>query len=372
MRVLMSGPAKSPHTLRPLEWLLQDGHDVIFMDDVNPFPDGRAKYTYVPAPERDDVNAVSYLKEVVAITKPDIIHIHWINQTATRFVDAGIRPLIYSAWGTDINAHFTLDMPTSIARHLIGKTLRGADAIIVDAPLMAERCSQLAQCNVNCSFIHLGADINLFRRGYEDAAFLWKRRLDIPENGVLFISPRIMNANYNQHEILQAFSIAYPHFGKKAYLAFKVFFSNKSYEMEIRRRSIELGIAHQVKWIPELPSERLPELYALADAIITNPKIDTLPVTLIEAAACCTPAITCHQPTYNGTFIERYCRLFPLGDIEALSGEMIRFVNQSKEERIGSLTRARAEILTDFNQSHYVRKLVALYYQTISRQPPHH
>lgn len=376
MRILMLAPAISIHSLRPLNWLLESGHEVIFMDFKNPYPEGRERYYYVPYPygegmeiltlehsHADELLVIQKLRDIYYQFKPDVVHVHWIDHRAYQCVKAGLRPLVFSVWGSDINEHFKPDFNPKVARHLIGETLRGADLLIIDAPEMAQKCAYLAGQEVRTVLLHLGINTKFFRPGDHEANVRWRHKLSIPTDAVVFLSARALQPFYNHHFILHAFYLAKPHFLNPAILVFKIYnyHDHQEYEMELRRRSIDMGIDQWVRWINQVPHEQLPEVYAFADIILNDPPMDSFPITFLEAAACEKPVITCRLPSYAGTFAERCFRTFELNDINGLVNAMINMVNEPSSRKTDLLFEARRIVVQEYDESLYIKKLLEIY-----------
>ncbi len=64
-----------------------------------------------------------------------------------------------------------------------------------------------------------------------------------------------------------------------------------------------------MRWLPKIRYDEMHTLYVMADAVVNYPARDSFPATLVEAAACETPAITAFLPTYRDTFVETACTL---------------------------------------------------------------
>src|SRR5262249_39561715 len=147
--------------------------------------------------------------------------------------------------------------------------------------------------------------------GHSEAARAWREALGIPGSAKVLLSMRALTRRYGHHHILEAFHRARPWIASDCFLVFKEFNPSQSpevraYKQELQECATQYGIAHRVRWVPEIPYDRLPGLYATADAIVNFPCMDAFPVTFLEAAACERPVISCHLPSYQGTFADEY------------------------------------------------------------------
>ena len=69
------------------------------------------------------------------------------------------------------------------------------------------------------------------------------------------------------------------------------------YAAAVRARARELGLTLHV--LDPLPGERMPDLYAAADACVSIPASDGLPQTLLEALACLRPTVALDLDAYR-------------------------------------------------------------------------
>jgi glycosyltransferase involved in cell wall biosynthesis len=270
-----------------------------------------------------------------------------------------------TAWGSDINQHFGPDS-TEHEQSRASRALRAAHTVIVDSDDIAAKCEALAGRPVRTYSLPLGIDTNLFRPGYTIEARRWRQKLSIPDHAKLLISMRAWSPLYNHHLILEAFSRARPHFQHEVVLAFRLYNAihydsriSAEYERGVRDRVTALGLDGAIRWMEETSYQSLPEVYACCDAIINYPKIDAFPVTFLEASACLKPVLTCKQPSYVGTFAERYFHMTEPEDIESLTRGLIQIVNDDEDK--GNLIGARDIVVQLYSQDRARRKLLTLY-----------
>ncbi|MGC8490865.1 MAG: glycosyltransferase [Syntrophobacteraceae bacterium] len=336
------------------------GHEVLFMDVNNPFPDGHRGYGFVPIRYGHEAYVIKQLQDVQKQFKPDVVHVHFVDQRAFLCARAGLRPLVLSVWGSDINDHFLPGADTT-RRHMMSMTLSAADLVVVDAPFMETRCRELAGRNIRTELIHLGVNGELFRPGYTKEAADWRRKLDVPQKAGVMLSARAWAPHYRQREIMEAFSRAIPRLNRESILLYKIhnrisYPENRKYEMELRNLAIELGISQNVRWIEEVPMERLPEIYAMSDVVINYPTKDTLPVTFLEAAACEKPVISILLPSYAKTFAEKLLMMVGPGS-DNLTDAIVCFINGGAGDVQARMKEARRIVLNDFNECTYMARL---------------
>jgi glycosyltransferase involved in cell wall biosynthesis len=375
MKIMMLGCLNSIHALRPLNLLLESGHQVLYLDNKNPFPSGRPGFRYSNYPYIgrcsyrkvgpflgrliSKISYIPYLKWLGQDYDPDIIHVHWVDCHADYCVRAGLKPLVLSVWGSDINNSFQPGADPYHAR-VLGHALSHSDLVVIDSPEMKEKCEILAGKTLWTELVHLGVDTDLFKPASQEVKNKWKKKLEIPEEGKVLLSIRAIAPIYQQVEILEAFSLVRKRVNFQIYLVFKQYNIDLTYQSILLARIKELGLDDWVRWISGVSNECLPELYTFTDLIINFPRQDTFPITFIEAAACETPVVTCNLPAYGGTFAERSFGMVKENTIAGLA-DAIQNDLKDRAERSQDLATLREEVIKKFDQSNYLRKLEMIY-----------
>lgn len=385
MKVLMLASGSTIHSKRVLNWLLENGCSVVFMDYKNPAPKlarNRDRFRYLPYP----YTGVSFYRNllgsrissqlsfwIVALPlrmvwryiKPDVVHLHQVDDRAYHCARVGLKPLILTVWGSDVNQHF-LPGADPHRRRMASQALSAADLIMVDAPDMAEKCALLAGREVRMELLPLGVNTKAFRPGYDEAAAEWRRRLAIPSDAAVLLSIRAWKPIYNHHSILEAFSQARLRLKRNSLLVFKTYELTRypdlqRYEIGLRKRVQELGLADSVRWLGEVAFEQMPEIYALADIILNYPTMDAFPVTFLEAAACERPVITCRLPSYEGSFAESFFHMVEPDKVAALADAIVEVVNEPPDQRTALLVEARRVVQQEYDEAISAERLLKLY-----------
>ena len=385
----MIAPGFSPHAKRPLDWLLKTGCEVIFMDLINPYPESCKQYQFISYSPLQ-IKGLRYYRKVLGnrlcnslvewyVTqklkklwrqiKPDLVHIHWVDQRAYYFMKAGLKPLVLSVWGSDINQHFLPNADIEY-RRMIVQVLASSNMIIVDSSDMPRKCETLAGCKLPIEMLPLGIDTNLFRPNYYEAAQEWRKKLTIPIDTKVLLSNRGWSESYGHHMVLEAFANALPKLKRNSILVFKLvnqskYPDSKDYKKKIHQRIKELDISRSIRWIEEVSFSQLPEIYALADIIVNYPLLDAFPVSFMEAAACERSVITCRLPAYLGTFAEKYFQMVEPENPTALADAIVKMINDVDHQRKSFLTEARKLIKKEYDERNSSQKLVEIYKRII-------
>jgi glycosyltransferase involved in cell wall biosynthesis len=380
MHVLMVAPGDSLHSRRPLRWLLENGCTVTYLDRVNPDVRETAQYRFLRYPPGGAAlrpylgpgvvrfltswSTPACLRWQLRGVSADLVHVHWVDWRAYHCFKLGLRPLVLTVWGSDINSLLT-PASDARARRAVGAALAGADLVIADSPDMPEKCAALAGRPLRTELLPIGIDTRCFRPGYAAAAARWRQTLALPAGATVFLSGRAFQDRYNHHLILEAFAQALGRLSTRPILLFKKFNSGKApasaYETSLRRRADALGVSSQLRWLAEVPYDQLPELYALVDAVVNFPVMDAFPVTFLEAAACERPVITARLPSYAGTFAASCFRLVEQGDVAQLAAAIVQFEQDPTETRQRQATEARRLVAENHDEAVTARRLLSLY-----------
>lgn len=371
----MMAPGNVIHGLKPLDWLLQRGHEVIFIDGENPYPDGKENFLFIPWLHSGDDFAIPLLKGVWDDLLPDLVHVHWADYRAYQCMKAGLSPLVITVWGSDINNYF-ISGPVSrflLDRDLLGETLRKADTVFLDTPDIEQKCLLLAGGRITAELLTLGVNTSLFKPGYKKEVAVLREHMGIESDDRIFLSIRAMRPIYNHQQILLAFSQAVGRFSRKTLLVFRKYNNRdfSDYETSLMTEIEKLDLSGHVRWMEPCRFSEMPVVYALADCVINFPLNDAFPVTFLEAAACMRPVISNRLPAYEHTLAERYFDMTVSPDPSELAEAMVCFVNTGDSApasllRSEKLIRARRETEIHFDESLTQARLLEIYRQLIS------
>lgn len=371
MRILTVGPVGVVAMQRVLDWLAGREADVWVVDADDTYralvPAG-FRFSALPLPpEAEDSPgdrwsaAAEALRRLAADFQPQVVHLHNITALGLACAAAGLGPLLVSTWGA--LGRRAGDAAAALSPATL-RVLGAADALIVDAPALRAPVQALARPGARVELLPMGADSRRFQSGRTEASLLWRTLYGIPDDAFVLLSPRMWGAFYGHQAILAAYALAYPGFARPTRLALVGLGDGPDalpHMAETWRSIAKSPAALDVRWLPRIRYQQMPTLYALSDAVINYPEIDSFAATLVEAAACRLPVITPLLPTYRGTFVETACTLVEPGNTTALAEAMIRVVNQPPEERQARLAQGRALVERDYDDAVIEPRLWTLY-----------
>jgi glycosyltransferase involved in cell wall biosynthesis len=246
------------------------------------------------------------MRRLWRLVKPDICHVQWIDEHLWHIARAGLRPLVATAWGTDLNllAKAPSDDPV---RQKIAAALGQLDLLIVDSEDMAATAELLAGASLRTTLLPIGIDTMQFRPGLNQQRWEWRKKLQIDLRARVLISPRQLGANYRPAEIICAFARLDQQLCQDAHLIMRTFGNRSGVSLtELHRLADKLNVSDRIRWVDEVEYVQLPGLYAAADLAINFPIMDAFPVTFLECFSCGLPVITNQLVSYESNGALRY------------------------------------------------------------------
>lgn len=386
MRVLMVGPRRHDSMRRQVGWAVESGFEVLVASGGRPgdvwLPSSVRQVALFPATAEVSKQAALHknsrraaiigalrLRALAEVFRPHIIHAYRLDFYTDICLRAGLKPLVVSVWGY-MNRWLT-NQVTRDDWWWLRRLRQGAHTLLVENSNMQEVLTERRLRNLRVAYLPIGVDGSLFRPGSADKAAAWRFALDIPSDAIVLLSPRGWSPTYGQQYIMQAFAALYQRLDRQLFLVLRsVGRMNRPDRLaqEVHDLGIALGVGHAIRWIPTIPFEDLPGVYALADIVVNYPLHDAFPSTLLEAAACARPVVTSDLPAYRNTFIERYCRLVEPESAPALADALTEMVIGGPAAWAVNVQQARQAVLTEFEESIQKQRLKTLYRQIAAEQ----
>lgn len=353
----MVANGRSIHAKRPLEWLLDDGHDVLFLgyDDTNPLSYRKRNFQFAGLPrirgegflgrfvgkttgaKAAERLRIARLRSIFRGFGPDVVHVHYIDSTAKLVTDAFKGKVALTAWGSDINRFFesNLDANAAELREDVATALRRASVVISDATSVLNRCQSLAGIPLNTSMVYLGIETQRFRDVTEEARQKWRNELGLPADAFVFGSGRAWTPLYRHERIFDAFEILTRQLRSELlYLVFKKYSpSGKQFpeiEEYITQRARASGLLERVRVIEGVQDTELPLFYSGIDCVVNWPRMDGFPVMFLESGAAGKPVATNMLPAYEDSFVEKFFNLASGQNTSDLADAIRRVAIQKK------------------------------------------
>jgi glycosyltransferase involved in cell wall biosynthesis len=243
--------------------------------------------------------------------EPDLVHAHYLPEYGWMAVRERLRPLICSAWGSDVLAL------NRVNRARAKKALEAATLVFADSEHLARATRDLSRRKVQVEVVRWGLDLDAFSPGDRAGA---RQALGIPVTGPLVASVRALSPVYNPELVLEAF--ARVHRGNpEAHLLLK----HPQAEMpRLVATAIErLALGDAVTVLGNVAAERLPDVYRAADVVLSLASTDSSPRSVWEALACGRPVVVSDLPWARDELTGGGALLVPL-DAEQVAGAIER------------------------------------------------
>jgi glycosyltransferase involved in cell wall biosynthesis len=254
----------------------------------------------------------------------------------------GLRPLISSAWGSDVFG------VRGVSRGRSRRALEGSQLAFADSKHLARATREFA--HVRVEVVRWGLDMEAYAPGDRAAA---RDALGVDHDGPLVASVRGLDPLYNPLLLLEAFGRVHQR-RPNTRLLLK---NQKQHVTTKTTRAIEqLGLRGAVIMIGNVPAERMPDVYRAADVVVSIPSSDSSPRSVWEALACGSSVVVSDLPWAREDLVDGkhalLAELEPLAVAEAIEGAL-------DDEQLGAEGRRLAE--TELDPSTWNMRIDALY-----------
>lgn len=331
------------------------GHSTIVRDRVAPFLDGvearwvtteplpaafqrahsQVKQVLLPRPglrrlpRRLFLHTLDYVVELNALVRrfrPDLIHLHYVSQLdALALLAVRRTPIVLTVMGADV-LEDQVPRPAPLD-HVVRALFRRATAVTAKSRFLAERCQALGTPLHRIHLIPWGVDTARFTPSDRDTA---RRELGLPLDAALLLSSRALTPLYNHDALLRGAVELGRARGAPPTLVFVRNAQDAGYATRIAEQARRLAVP--ACFLEPIPNDRMPLLYAAANACASLPASDGLPQTLLEALACERPTLALDLPAYR--------------ELPFAPDAMARIAHDHGAPRLGSLVAALHAALT--------------------------
>ena len=326
LRLLYLGPYNSPH-LEDLALAMKErGHTV----RVAGAPWGGALLDTtlpqhgIPADTLHSPSTLA-LRRLLRTFRPHVVHSHWMP-FATLAALAWARPLVASAWGSDVYG-------AGVRRRLsIRFALRFAAVAMSDSADLSERLRELGPRSLRTMVVNWGVDLSALRPPTSAERTVLKQRFGLGP-APLVLSPRGLKDVYNPELVLAAFrrvrSVV-----PEAQLVVK----------HIEAGGLSLPRAEPgVHIVGRLDPEELADLFRAADITVSVPRSDSSPRSVWEAMASGSAVVLSDLPWVHELIEDGRDAMVVLQEPEALAAALERLL--ADEEHRSSLAAAGRKLV---------------------------
>jgi glycosyltransferase involved in cell wall biosynthesis len=280
LRLLYVGPYNSPH-LEDLALAMKDrGHVVRAAGSLwGGLPTNNLAQQGVPADELH-APATLALRRLIRDFRPDVVHAHWMP-FVTLAALAGARPLVASAWGSDVYGG-------GVRRRLsIRFGLMRTTVAMSDSQDLMNRLRELGPSSLRTMVVNWGVDLAALQPPTAGERERLKERLAL-ERGPIMLSPRGLKELYNPELVFAAYTrvrAALP----EAQLVVK---HTSPDELVPAAWLAEPG----VHVVGRLSAEEMTELFRAAEVTVSVTRTDSSPRSVWEAMAAGSAVVVSDLP----------------------------------------------------------------------------
>ena len=267
---------------------------------------------------------------------PDVLHAHFVTENAWHAWISGFHPYVVTVWGSDVLGAVRRGRR---ARFYARVALRAADVVTGGSEHLVRAAVEAGARPQRTRYIHLGVDTERFSPGPDPAGL--RARLGLAGSRVL-LSNRLIAPLYRQSVVVQAL----------AQLPSDVVAVMTSYRAQpdemasIRELADRIGVAGRLRIVDELDDSEMPDLYRLADIVVSIPASDGGPATVAEALAAGRPVVATDLPSVREWLGELDpAALVPVDDVAATVAAVQTVLGRGQGEREERAARVRAAVV---------------------------
>jgi glycosyltransferase involved in cell wall biosynthesis len=245
-------------------------------EPAGPLPDSDLRAAGIPTIEIRGRSLLA-LRRALSRTMPDVVHAHWLPGPSFMAALVRARPLIATAWGSDVYA--------ADRRRLLQcrYALRRSDVAMADSRELLDRLIELGAQPQRTYLMRWGVDLRAFSPPADRAAA--KRELGLPDVPVV-LSARGQSPVYNPDVVLSAFELL------RARVPEALLLLKSPGDPVLRDGALRAG----VQVVGNVRYEQLPAYFRAADVCISIPRSDSSPRSVWEAMACGCPCVLSDLP----------------------------------------------------------------------------
>jgi L-malate glycosyltransferase len=308
-----------------------------------------------------------FVRSVLKSEKIDILHSHFLGANAWYGALSGFHPHIISAMGGDVIGDDWTPSRNLQEKLLTPYALRNADAVTAWGPVLARNLRPYVRLETEIEIVHGGVDLETFSPGPKSTSL--RERLQIPEEGRVVFSPRLIRRLYNIDIIAHAAGLVCEQQPNTYFvIALPSTILDAEYISEIQDIVANSAARDTVRFIPTIPHSEIAEYFCLADVSVSIPDTDGLGLAILESMACGTPTVIGNIPDYDSGYFEheKTTLMANRKDPRSVAAALIRFLSDyDLVKRITDEARQRVEQTAGYEFQ--MEKMDAIYHRVMKR-----
>jgi glycosyltransferase involved in cell wall biosynthesis len=261
--------------------------------------------------------------------QPDIFDILMLNAGEIPAALARRGPLVITPWGSDLLVYPEHYRPPT--RFFLRRALRRADLVLCNSAALAQASIAWGAQPERVRRVGQIVDLARFRPGLDGT--MLRRALGI-DGGPVLLSPRNLQPVYCIDVLIRAMPKVLVHYPQARLILLGKRELDPSYVARIENEIERLDLCHAVRFGGWFANDKMPQLYALADVVLSVPSSDSRPSSVFEAMACGVPVVVSDLPGLREIVTpEETGLLAPVGDAEGTAAAILRLLQDDTLRR---------------------------------------
>jgi glycosyltransferase involved in cell wall biosynthesis len=365
MRIAVLAPASSIHTRRWVNSLAERGHTLLVVT-IHPAEAG----DYLPQVEVKSVGRSSsawyYLgswqaRSSIRQFDPDVVHAHYASGYGTLARRVALRPLILSAWGSDV---FAFPDRSRRSRRLVRRNLFFPDLVCATSRIMGRRVESLTDEQVIPAVVPFGVDTDVFRP-------VDGRK----SNGTFTIGTiKTLAPIYRIDQLIRAFALV----RNRGFDVELVIGGDGPSLEDLRRLAQDLAVHEHVTFLGSVPHSEVPSRLRTMDVFCILSVRESFGVSVIEASACAVPVVVTDSGGFVEVVLDEHTGYLVAPNNSSAAAQRIEdlLCDSALRDRFGQA--GRAFVKANYEWSQCVDQMEALYFgivaaasNAVQHQDPH-
>lgn len=366
MRICYIANASSIHTQRWVNYFAGKGHQVHIITSRlgKGYSDGVQLHlltSLLPQHWKGSgyINTLSWLVQIRRLInriKPDIIDAHYITVNGYLGALSGFRPLVLTAWGSDV----LIVMRESLWLRILGKyALKKAEMVVCNSETVRRELVKFGVNPAKVRIIYQGVDTQKFSpqrdKGFKDRLG-WQGR-------PVVISIRNLKPVCNVEMLIRAIPFVLEHSPQSSF----IIAGDGEQREYLENLASSLGCSENIRFVGRIAHDELPQYLASSDIYVSTSLSDSASLSLQEAMACeIAPVVTDLSGNREWVTDGENGFLVPVNDIQALANKIVYLLeNEETGRKFGRLGRKIIRERAEYERE--MERMEGLYQRIIAK-----
>lgn len=358
LKICYLAGGKSIHTLKWIRYFAEKGYDVHLVtfdniDQIEGVKVHKIRHSKNPLFRLRDT------KKVVGQVNPDVLHAHFVSSYGVYADFSGFRPLIITAWGSDI---LVGPKKSRIKKYFVKHALKKADMVTCDAEHMKEAIKNLGIPTEKINIIFFGIDTRKFKPEEKNKEL--RAKLGVNGSPVV-ISLRRLDPICDVESLINSIPLVLKEVPETKF----IIVGEGSEKERLKNLAVSLDVVDSVSFIGFVLNDELPRYLNATDVYVSTSLSDGgIAASTAEAMSCGLPVIVTDVAN-NRMWVEDGVNGFviPIKNRKMLAERIIYLLkNEDARRRFGNINRKIIEERNDYYKE--MAKMEDIYQGLVKRQ----